>query len=199
MAGEFRAVPKFRIEVTSPAVPDDPRLAELKHWCSVFHQHELAPLYEHGSFGNLSFRVAPGLDEFFITASGLKLKENLSDDNFVKVLAVDLSGQSIKAEGSRPPSSESMLHYAIYQARKEVNAIFHGHSPVILDNGPKLKLPSTLNAELYGSVALVQSVLAVLSDHNFILMKDHGFLSLGTDMKTAGDLSLKALKDCTST
>ena len=193
MEGDLRAVPRFRIEFTAPAVPDDPRLEELKHWCSVFHQHDLAPLYEHGSFGNLSFRAAPGSDEFFITASGLKLKDKLSDDCFVKVLTVDLGRQLIRAEGVSAPSSESMLHYAIYQARAEVNAIFHGHSPAILNSGSRLKLPSTFNAELYGSVALVHSVLEVLSDHNFILMKDHGFLSLGKTMESAGAQALKVL------
>jgi L-ribulose-5-phosphate 4-epimerase len=193
MAGEFRAVPKFRIEFTAPAVPDDPRLAELKRWCSVFHQHDLAPLYENGSFGNLSFRAAPGADEFFITATGLKLKHDLPNESFVKVTAVDLDRQLIKAEGSLAPSSESMLHYAIYNERKDVGAIFHGHSPLILKNGGKLKLPATSQEEPYGSLALVRSVRDILPGNNFIIMKNHGFLSLGRTPDEAGDQALKVL------
>ena len=172
---------------------NDPRLTELKHWCSLFHQHGLAPLYEHGSFGNLSFRVTPGSNEFFITATGLKLKDDLTDNSFVKVTGVDLDKELVKAEGALPPSSESMLHYAIYREREEVNAIFHGHSPVILNSGEKLKLPTTSQEERYGSLALVKRVLSIIDRHNFIIMKNHGFLSLGKTMETAGAQALEVL------
>ena len=174
---------------------NDPRLKELKHWCTLFHQHDLAPLYESGSFGNLSFRIRPDANEFYITATGLKLKEDLSNDHFVKVTAVDLKKQLIESEGSLAPSSESMLHYAIYNERKDINAIFHGHSPVILNKEKKLELPITVREEPYGSVALVKSVLEILDRHNFLIMKNHGFLSLGKTMDEAGELALAALKD----
>jgi ribulose-5-phosphate 4-epimerase/fuculose-1-phosphate aldolase len=173
---------------------NDPRLKELKHWCSLFHQHDLAPLYEHGSFGNLSFRIRPDANEFYITATGLKLKEDLSNDHFVKVTAVDLDKQLIESEGSLAPSSESMLHYAIYNERSDINAIFHGHSPVILNQGEKLKLPTTSREEPYGSLDLVKRVLEIMGRHNFIIMKNHGFLSLGKTMEEAGKQALAALK-----
>jgi L-ribulose-5-phosphate 4-epimerase len=172
---------------------NDSRLKELKHWCSLFHRHGLAPLYEHGSFGNLSFRLQPGSNEFYITATNLKLKEDLSDDHFVKVTAVDLDKQLVRSEGSLAPSSESMLHYAIYNERKDVNAIFHGHNPIILKSGGQLNLPTTAQEEAYGSTALVESVLAILDQHNFIIMKDHGFLALGKTMDEAGGQALEIL------
>lgn len=196
MGNSFRAVPKFRIEFTAPAVPDDPRLTELKHWCSVFHRSGLAPLYEHGSFGNLSFRDRSGSNGFFITASGLQLKADLSNESFVKVSAVDLDRQLITAAGSLSPSSESMLHYAIYKGRKEINAVFHGHSPAILANCERLKLPTTVKEEPYGSLALVKNALVILGGHNFVILKDHGFISLGKTMQDAGEQTLAVLKSC---
>ncbi len=192
----IRVQPKFETEFLTASLPDDPRLAELKHWCAVFHEQGLAPLHEHGSFGNLSFRTAPGEDSFYITASGLKLKLGLKNDSFVKVVGVNLERQLVQAEGCRAPSSESMLHYAIYQKRPEVNAVFHGHSPVILNSAEKLHLPATLAESSYGSRELVNDVLVVLEKHYFLIMRNHGFLALGATMRAAGDQALKVLAAC---
>ncbi len=189
----IRVQPKFESDFLERRVPDDPRLAELKDWCAVFHERGLAPLHEHGSFGNLSFRAAPGTDEFFITASGLKLKKDLDNDSFVKVTGVNLERQIVQAEGSRHPSSESMLHYAIYRRRPEINAVFHGHSPVILASGDKLKLPATLAVSPYGSAELVNDVMVALEQHDFLIMRGHGFLALGRTMAEAGAQSLAVL------
>jgi ribulose-5-phosphate 4-epimerase/fuculose-1-phosphate aldolase len=193
MENEGKPVTQFKTEFIDDQLFNDPRLTTLKHWCAEFHRLGLAPLYSGGSYGNLSFRDRPGFNEFFITASGLKLKADLSLNCFVKVVAVDSDRQLIMAVGSQAPSSESLLHHAIYQARKEVNAIFHGHSPAILNKGEKLKLPATLREEPYGSIALVNSVLETIGRHNFIIMKNHGFLSLGKTMDEAGQQAIEVL------
>ena len=46
---------KFKTEMIGNDLPDDPRLDRLKYWCRVFHNENLAPPYDGGSYGNLSF------------------------------------------------------------------------------------------------------------------------------------------------
>jgi ribulose-5-phosphate 4-epimerase/fuculose-1-phosphate aldolase len=175
-----KPVTQFRTEFIDDQLVSDPRLKTLKHWGSEFHRLNLAPLYAGGSYGNLSFRVKPGSNEFVITASGLALKDKLTDDAFVLVSNVDLEHQVIQAHGQRIPSSESMLHHAVYAARPDVNAVFHGHGNL------KPGLPETAKEEQYGSLALVQSVIPLIAKHDLIVLKGHGFLALGKDMAEAG-------------
>lgn len=174
---------KFKTEFISCEIPHDPRIEELKKWCKIFHDLNLAPAYKGGSFGNLSFRLKEGGNEFIITGSKIGLKDNLTNNCFVKVVNCDFKNNLILAQGSREPSSESLLHFAIYQKRKDVNAVFHGH------NCEKLNLKNvveTKEEKPYGTIELVDSVLEVLGQNNFIIMKNHGFLMLGKSMGEAG-------------
>lgn len=187
---------KFRTEIVSKEVPKDPRIKELKYWCRVFHRYNLAPPYEGGSYGNLSFRLQNGKNPFIITGSRIGLKDASSDDCFVKVSSVDLEKGIVYAHGARESSSESMLHFAIYHQRKDVNVIFHGHSQEILSCVNKLKILETRQEEPYGTIELVQRVLEILNDESFLAMKNHGFISLGKTMKEVGELALQMYRKC---
>ncbi len=149
-----------------------------------------------GSYGNLSFRIKPGEDAFIITGSKIGLKNSASNDCFVKVNSVDLETGIVYAEGVREPSSESMLHFAIYQSRPDVNAIFHGHCPEILCYSKKSGITETQEEKPYGTIDLVQQVLYILKNESFIIMKNHGFISLGKNMKKVGSQTLNILERC---
>jgi len=187
---------KFRTEIIGRKVPKDPRIEELKYWCSEFHRLNLAPLYKGGSLGNLSFRLKKCEDSFIITASRIGLKDKLSEDCFVTVHSCDLEKGIVFAHGTREPSSESRLHFAIYNQREDVNAVFHGHSREILSCADKLKVPETKQKAPYGSMKLVQSALELLGYKFFLVLKGHGFISLGKTMKEAGELTLQMYKRC---
>ena len=187
---------KFRTEIISKEVPRDPRIKELKYWCREFHRYNLTPPHKSGSCGNLSFRLENDKDPFIITGSRIGLKDVLFDNCFVKVSSIDLETCIVRARGTREPSSESMLHFAIYHRRKDINAIFHGHSQKILSCVNKLKIPETKQEEPYGSIKLVQSVLEVLDNKSFLVIKKHGFISLGRTMKEAGELALQICRKC---
>lgn len=187
---------KFRVKIISKKLPKDPRIKELKHRCGEFHRYNLAPPYEGGSYGNLSFRLQNGKDSFVITGSRIGLKNALTDDCFVKVSSVNLRKGIIYAHGTRKPSSESMLHFAIYHQKKDVNAILHGHSQEILFCAKKLKIPKTRQEEPYGTIELVQRVLEILDDESFLIMKNHGFISLGKTIEEAGELVLQIYRKC---
>jgi ribulose-5-phosphate 4-epimerase/fuculose-1-phosphate aldolase len=196
-AREIHGGVKFRTEFLSAAAPSDARLEELKAWCAEFHRRNFAPPYGEFSQGNLSFRVRPGEDAFIITGSQVGWKDRLPDDRFVTVLGCDLKQGIVRASGTRDPSSESMLHFAIYRARKDVQAVFHGHSREILrcaDRPPDI--PETREAQPYGSLELAQGVLDVLGKADFVIMKRHGFISLGRSMEEAGRRAIDTHRRC---
>lgn len=188
---------KFKTVFLGNNIPIDKRLDKIKYWCKIFHQKELCPPYEGGSYGNMSFRLQTGMSEFIITGSRIGMKEDLHDKAFVHIKNCDLTSKKIYAIGCKEPSSETMLHWSLYQARPEINAIFHGHSAQILKDSEKLKLPTTSKEEPYGSVALVERVLEVVEDAGgFIIMKNHGFITLGKSMAEAGKITLTVLEKC---
>jgi len=182
---------KFNITFVERTIPKDPRLAALKYWCGRFQRVNLTPLYHNRSLGNLSFRLHEDGNAFVITAAALALKDTLTDDSFVIVHSYDNLSRTIIASGTREPSSESVLHYGVYAARHDTNAVFHGHSGRILRTSDVLGLTTTRKFEDYGSLELAASVLEVLDDESFIVMKNHGFLSLGRTMDEAGTRALE--------
>ncbi len=185
MKEEYKGV-KFKTILDNAEAPVDSRLDELRYWCKVFHEKNLAPSYPDGSFGNLSFRIKPEENIFIITGSRIGLKEALSNDCFVKVTRCDMNECTVFATGTRDPSSESMLHYAIYRQRPDVNAVFHGHCNELLQSAALLGITETEKEEPYGTIELVNSVLKISEKDNFLIIKKHGFISLGNSMKEAG-------------
>jgi len=185
---------KFRTHFNARTIPRHPKIDELKKWCADFHRSGLTPLHKHGACGNLSFRLSDGEIPFVITASGASFHETPQDDFFVKVDHCDMENMVVYAEGTREPSSESLFHFAVYRERKDVNAVFHGHHKLLLLKGPQIGLKETTREEPYGTVELVDSILEVLNQENFLLLKNHGFISLGRTMEEAGELALLMLK-----
>lgn len=182
---------RFKSIFVSDEVPSDARIDELKEWSEIFQRNGLTPEIEGNYTGNLSFRSKEG---FVITGSGLKSKENLSNDCFVYVKNYDEQSNTVYIEGSRQPSSEAVMHFLIYKTRKEVNAIFHGHNDAIIMNAEKLEFPVTEKEHEPGTIELAKEVLKVLGDKKLIVLKNHGFVSLGRTMKEAGELALATLK-----
>lgn len=193
MSEEYSGI-KFSVEFISKiAPPPSDKLSVLMNWCKQFDFYNLAPPYPGGSAGNLSFRLEKGSNEFIITGTKIGLKSELNHEKFVLVRNVDLEKKRVQVSGLIEPSSESMLHWAVYKARPEINAIFHGHSEKLLLLSEKMPWTKTKNEVPYGSPDLVEEVLHVLGNNNFIIIKNHGFLSLGISMLEAGDNALSKL------
>jgi hypothetical protein len=190
MAYDYLGV-KFRTQMTDATPPDDPRIHALAEWCVAFDQYGLAPPYDGGSYGNLSFRIMPGDSAFIITASSSGLGDSIANDRFVTVDTIDLAGGIVYARGSRLPSSESMVHHAIYRTRPDINAIFHGHCDNISRNATTLSAPITHREAPYGTRELVEQVMRILHRGPFIEMRNHGFLSTGKTIEEAGMRALE--------
>jgi len=198
MAEQYRGV-KFVTEMVGMKVPSDKRIDRLIYWCGIFDKKGLAPPYDGGSYGNLSFRLKPGRGNFVITAAQSGLADSTSLDRFVEVNEVDFDRGVVKASGARNPSSESMVHAAIYNHRPEVNAIFHGHCKAISENAERLGIPITKQEAPYGTLALVDRVLEIINTPNtdgMMEMRNHGFISLGINLDDAGKRVLRTLNQC---
>jgi ribulose-5-phosphate 4-epimerase/fuculose-1-phosphate aldolase len=182
---------RFNSVFVSDKISSDTKIEELKEWSERFQRNGLTPEIEGNYTGNLSFRSKEG---FVITASGLKSKENLNNDCFVYVKNYDKQSNTVYIEGSRQPSSEAVMHFLIYKTRKEINVVFHGHNDAIIMNAEKLGFPVTEREYEPGTIELAKEVLKVLGNKNLIVLKNHGFVSLGITMQEAGELALATLK-----
>jgi ribulose-5-phosphate 4-epimerase/fuculose-1-phosphate aldolase len=185
---------KFKTLYIQREIPYHPGISQLKKWGKKFSELGFVPQYvdgsksgKKGSAGNLSFR---NHDEYIITASYSDLG-NLLDEDFVAVLKVDIEKRIVWAKGIKEPSSEAMLHWLIYQKREDIGAIFHAHAKVFLDYYYLLDLCSTKQYAPYGSIDLAKEVCGVLDKKDFIIMKNHGFLSLGKTIDQAGKRALE--------
>jgi hypothetical protein len=149
MAEQYQGV-KFRVEFQEERAPQDPRLNELMGWYNLSREYNLSPIIDGTCAGNLSFRTNNG---FIITGSQIGL-DRLTEDCFVHILECDLDEGLIRAIGTRNPSSETFMHFLLYQQRPDVNAVFHGHSPEILQANSRLtpKIPETEQEVPYGTI-----------------------------------------------
>ena len=153
-----------------------------------------------GSSGNVSLRVEPSGDSgelLAITPSG-RAYSSLTDEDIV---IADFDVEPV--EGELTPSSEALLHVAAYRARSDVNAVIHTHSvycsvaavagleiPPIIDE-MMISVGGPIKVSEYrfpGSEELADSVCAVLGERNAALIKNHGAVGVGRDLRQALDV-----------
>lgn len=143
-----------------------------------------------GISGNISIRCG---NNVIITASG-------SSNSFLSyedLCVIDLDGNLI--EGTKA-SSEKFLHLEYYKKRQDITAICHFHSPYLTafaSCGVSITdkiLPEIVfmfdeipcaEYSLPGSVKLVEYTAKYFDKYNLILMKNHGVISAGKDLKEA--------------
>jgi len=176
---------KFRSVFERREPPSDERLNELADWC-----HRWARLGVVGdTVGNLSFRTAQG---FMINRTAGDLA-TITPSEFVEVLRADFMTRELKVAGTHEPSSESLMHAALYAARPAVNAVFHGHSPALLAAAARLGLPVTRRERPYGTAALADEILDVLSANPVVIIRNHGFVAVGCTMAAASAAAERVL------
>ena len=168
---------KFRTVALRFDPPCDAISAELLEWCRRW----AAAGYIGKAMGNLSARHETG---FLITPTGSD-PVKLGPHDLVHVMSSEFAPPTLTVAGKHEPSSESLMHAAIYAARPGVGAVFHGHSNAILDAAGWLGLPVTQREQPYGTPAMADAVLDVLSGHRVVIMRHHGFVALGRTMAEA--------------
>lgn len=154
--------------------------------CHLLNSKGLTPQ----NAGNLSERIADGM---LITPGGISLGDITLID-IVKVIAYDPTGNLITVVGQKEPSSESIMHFLIYQKFPSVNAIVHVHDSLVLKNSEKMrefKIALTQNEFPYGTPKLAREVIHALQNFPYAIIKNHGSLAVGRNLKEAVDLIFK--------
>jgi L-fuculose-phosphate aldolase len=145
--------------------------------------------------GNLSVRTASGA--LCITPSSLEYDRMTDED----IVVCDRGGAVLA--GDRVPSSETPLHCAVYDARPDVAAIVHTHSPyatTLAVLGYSIPSVHYMVASLgvtrveiapyatYGTPELAASVRGnFTAPARAILIANHGVVAAGTTLKQAAD------------
>ena len=151
-----------------------------------------------GQAGNLSLRASP--QSMFITPSGIaadKLGEN-------DLVLIEFDG-SVDPE-QRRPSTEWCLHARVYEARSDLKALVHTHSPYatalacleqelpafhyMVALAGANQIPCSDYAT-FGSVALAEHCVKSLgTETRACLMAHHGLLAAGQNLDEATDLAI---------
>jgi L-fuculose-phosphate aldolase len=175
---------KFKTVFLEKSIVKNEKIKELVKWCNRFAKLGLSPKYGDGSAGNLSFRTEKG---FIITGSRTDFSA-IKENEFTEVLECNADKKEVCVIGLKEPSSEAFLHFSVYKERKDVNAVFHVHDNAVLK--ANLNLPTTEKEQPYGTLELVNEVLKVLDNNNYIVIKNHGVLALGKTIEEAGELAV---------
>jgi L-fuculose-phosphate aldolase len=146
-----------------------------------------------GKSGNLSARV-PGEDLVLITPSMIEYQVLKPED----IPLVNLEGEVL--EGNTVPSTEKVMHLAVYKARKDVGAVIHAHPiygtilgvvgkplPILIDE-MAIRLGGQVEVAEYklaGTLELAQSAIKGLGNRAAVFLANHGTLCCGKDLKEA--------------
>jgi len=192
--GEIYIGTKFKFIKKNGKISESKKLELLKKWCNIFSEKNFAPPYNGGSSGNLSFRPKLNYCNFTITASHTALNNSMDNNDFSEVINCRIEENIVQAIGNKAPSSEALMHYLIYKNRKDVNAIFHGHSSEIMEIAKKKGFPETKLELPYGTIELAKDIVNTLKNYNFVVIKNHGFISVGKTQEDAGKQVLNFIK-----
>lgn len=146
-----------------------------------------------GTTGNVSVR-RQDMGCILITPSGVPYPDLQPED----LVLLDESGQ--RPDGKLRPSSEVLLHTAIYRHRQDVNGIIHTHSPFasvfavnrkeippVLDEVAQLIGGSVQVAEYAppGTPELAGFAVSALRDRQAVLLANHGLVGVGSSLRDA--------------
>ncbi len=146
--------------------------------------------------GNISARV-PDTDQVWITPSQL-FKGGLRPEQLVPI---NLDGQVLDPD-ALAPSSEWLMHCAIYRARPDVAAVIHAHAPraTILGLTGLPFAPISTEAALLGDLPrvpfimpgtreLADAAVEALGNHSAVLLQNHGLVVAAGSLRRAADLA----------
>lgn len=146
--------------------------------------------YNAGKDGNTSIRLDP--QHILITKSGALLGFLTEEDCIV----IDNNGNVFDNTKGKP-SSETIMHTEIYRERTDVRAIIHAHAPYCISLSMlDLDTEKNLYAVSCGPIPITEIVLPsteeswkkiqpFVKSHSKAILKRHGTVSWGKDLKTA--------------
>lgn len=146
-----------------------------------------------GTSGNLSV-YDKEQDVMVITPTSVPYETITPED----MVVLRLDGEIL--EGNYPPSSEWRMHAAVYQAKPEVGAIIHTHSPYATAFAVNNRGIPTILIEMVpflggdvplakfavpGTRAVGDEAVKVLAERTGCLLANHGVLAIGASLEQA--------------
>ena len=143
--------------------------------------------------GNASIRAG---DTILITASQ-RAKDSLTAE---MIIEMDRDGAILNPESGLKPSSEAMMHIALYKMRPDIHAIVHNHSayatayamagiPIESVSHPELNfLFGKVPVAPYGTPGterIYEGIAPLMKDYNVVLLENHGVLGVGGNLEVA--------------
>lgn len=137
--------------------------------------------YVDGNGGNISARISP---DYVLCTPTLCSKGDLREDD---LSLVDLNNRQVI--GSRPQTSEILLHLEIYKNVPEARAVIHCHPPYVTAHAVAGVIPQSnlipeqevfvgpvvlAPYETPGTSEFARTVLPAVQRHNTILLANHG-------------------------
>ena len=194
---------KFDCRALSRELPAD--TAPLAEACNALSACGLLAPYEDtdfiGSNGNVSQRSDHG--GFVITTTQLASKWGLAPADFVRI--EDCADNTIKYHGEKPPSSESLLHWYLYEHFPDTTAIAHVHetNTLLYPERPRwaeLGVVETDRDVGGGTLEVGEITAAAFTDAStYVILKNHrpdwdphrtGTVALGRTLEDAVDRAL---------
>ena len=168
---------------------------DILYWAKRLYQKGMSP----AKSGNISIKTKDGI---YISASGTCLNDMDEND----IILIDYNGNAL--EGNKKPSSEKIMHSAIYTQRDDINAIIHCHCPVITAfavSGVEITKPILPDFALVydkiplvpffcpSTVELADTVGKYFENNNLVLLKNHGVV-VGSDTLQNAFYELESLR-----
>lgn len=168
-------------------------LDQLRSEVAHYGRQLLASGLATGAGGNISARYG---DTMLISPSGMSLADTTPE----QYVAVEVSTGTISDSNGLRPSSEVLMHLACYRKRPDVRAVVHIHPQytiALCSSGHDLK-PMFADAVIYlgqqiphlDYVTVTTPALAAAVDErligtNCIILRNHGAITLGENLKQA--------------
>lgn len=152
----------------------------------ILSWHGLTP----ANAGNISVRTKNGI---LIKATGCEMR-SLNLEDFTLVKEIDWKNFKLKkAKGLKLPSSETPMHWLIYEERKDVNSVIHAHGDKFLKKGidKKLEIKSTKKEFSYGTEEFAEAAVEALGKNKIAILKNHGVVGIGRSVTEAMENILK--------
>lgn len=161
---------------------------DLIYWARKSYEKGLSP----ATSGNIS--LLDDNDNVLITASGSAAGDLWKDD----IVKIDFDGKIL--DGVKKPSSEKFMHIEIYKKRKDIRAVIHSHAPAVTAFAVcgkeinEIIMPEfayyfgsvpVSEYHLPGSMDLAYDIAEKFSSKNAVLMKNHGIIVGGKNLKEA--------------
>ncbi len=144
--------------------------------------------------GNISVKIDD--DTYVITPTGVS-KGFMTPE---MMLVVNSKGEKIEKNDAWSLTSEFRLHLMCYNERPDINAVIHAHAPIctmfaamregldghfLVDSGTLFGYIPCAPYHTLGTQELADSITGLITDHDAMLLANHGVLTVGDTLTQA--------------